>query len=203
MRRIGRWLASHEDYDLVAPPQELVGHWPSDQKRLIVEYLHFDLESLDFLTRFGYEFLSKHVCEFGCGADWTRTSMHICDGAWMWPVHLVHYVQEHNVLLPEQFIQHVLNGPDEPKFHARGNHPEQDETYWLRWCLDNRSYSERRAIKKTRDAREASRRASINQQIRWLIEESGVSRTPCRYRGCNTMALSGKAFCARCIVEKH
>lgn len=206
MKLIGRWCAGHEDYELLAPPQELVGQYPTEQKRAIVEYIYFDTNSVDSFARMLDTYFHKHRCVFGCGTDWTGTSMHISDGEWVWPVHLAHYVQQHDVMLPEQFIQHALRSTDEPKFVEHLDRSQIDDTYWLQWCRENRSYSETeviQAIRDAQDASEASRLASINEQIKKLERESGICDTPCRYSGCSSMALSGKAFCAKCIVEKH
>jgi len=72
------------------------------------------------------------------------------DGVWCWPDKLEHYVEKHNVVLPEEFIKHV-GGPvkldpaeiDKQlmsmgiKPHEQGElkfftfHP--DETFWVEW----------------------------------------------------------------------
>jgi hypothetical protein len=49
----------------------------------------------------GYSF-----CRFVCGiADWDMGSADFCDGDWLWPEGLAHYVEKHSVRLPDEFIE--------------------------------------------------------------------------------------------------
>ena len=56
------------------------------------------------------------------------------DGAWVWPEGLAHYVECHDVCLPEEFVQRAVSPPvpqflDVPAFPGVKAHWD----YWLDW----------------------------------------------------------------------
>lgn len=54
------------------------------------------------------------------------------DGVWAWPDMLEHYVQSHDVRLPEEFLINVKTNSFFPKLEQ---HPiiKLDETFWINW----------------------------------------------------------------------
>lgn len=129
--------------------------------------------------------------------------MHVCDGEWVWPVHLAHYVRYHNVMLPDEFIQQVPGHTQKPWLAAYGDESRTDHSDWMDWCRNNRSWSERKKIKARLKAEDVRQEKEIKRRIKQLERASGVSNTACLYRGCASKALNGVAFCAKCLVEEH
>jgi hypothetical protein len=55
------------------------------------------------------------------------------DGIYVWPEGLTHYVKEHNVRLPQEFVDHVLReGSLEPREKQELHKYEIDGSWWLR-----------------------------------------------------------------------
>ena len=95
-----------------------VGYWKSDQephlpdpttlpqidpsiKSLVLKYLHIG----DTYNRWlGYSW-----CRFNCGiSDAEMGSTCITDKTYLWPQGLYHYVDKHDVSLPQDFINHII-----------------------------------------------------------------------------------------------
>ena len=49
--------------------------------------------------------MGKSRCRF-CGEE--NGSLELRDGVYIWPEGLAHYVRDHHVRLPEEFVRHVL-----------------------------------------------------------------------------------------------
>ncbi len=65
----------------------------------------------------------------GCGE--------LTDGVYLWPDGLAHYLLQHDVRLPQRFVEHVNNAPFptppedlEPAWHGRIWHGDVDEQWW-------------------------------------------------------------------------
>ena len=55
------------------------------------------------------------------------------DGVWLWPEGLYHYVEDHNVRLPKEFISHIrLNDTVDSAGKFEFGVPNYD--YWDEWC---------------------------------------------------------------------
>jgi len=52
------------------------------------------------------------------------------DGTYIWPDQLEHYILEHNVLLPQKFIDYVMTKEAWPHFTI-------DDSFWLDWAKTN------------------------------------------------------------------
>lgn len=103
---------------------ELSGGWPSpddfvdegwdrDVRDLIDDYLR-----RGFVVRacMGYS-----PCRF-CGRD--NGALELSDGVFVWPEGLAHYVADHAVRLPDEFVSHVLQEIDAYESADR------DESWW-------------------------------------------------------------------------
>ena len=108
-------------------PQTLVrANWIESEKRAIV------LRYLRSASKFeGYRGLSW--CRFRCGvSDYVMGNLEYWDGVWAWPQGLAHYVEFHDVILPDDFVQHALSHlgvklPDSPTAY------ELNFDYWIEW----------------------------------------------------------------------
>jgi hypothetical protein len=68
-------------------------------------------------------------CRFRCGVRALGSAEHT-DGVFHWPEGLVHYVESHNVRLPAEFTQHVLDH-ESPKNAELSFETPIDTDWWL------------------------------------------------------------------------
>lgn len=110
LRGIGYWV----DYDVLIYNREAGRHDAPDlllpdPKRLLEAHgsCQADQRVLNYL-RSGKEYmalLGYSYCRFRCGIDDSEMGCRdLTDGTWVWPEGLVHYVEVHNLPLPEEFI---------------------------------------------------------------------------------------------------
>jgi hypothetical protein len=60
------------------------------------------------------------------------------DGVWCWPDKLEHYLEEHNVILPEEFVAHAeISEPLKLEFSNKDG-VEKDMSFWKSWSLPYR-----------------------------------------------------------------
>lgn len=126
-------------------------------------------------------------------------SRELTDGEWVWPEGLSHYVREHGVGLPEQFISHVLAGGST----APSPLPTEnlDTEIWLNWCERSSTNRLQRPLEKARllaDKRAQELRVAHRRRRE---REVGLSDCVCLYRDCHNMALAGRAICAKHEAE--
>lgn len=186
IRMIGYWITSFEDLKFLAP-QELVGSYSGDMKEIVVAYLEGgrELNSCfgDSWCRFPSCSQYENHAEMG--------SREFTDGIWAWPEGLKHYVVKHNVMLPEEFISHVLANNsinksvtqsmriDEtdlgvidsklsgcnPFFHglipSNSSRPDIDFSFWIEWCRTHGSGLVRNRINSFRE--QAARTVALGE----------------------------------------
>jgi hypothetical protein len=110
LRLIGYWVGP------MAPgwpdPRAFVDEtWDAGDRDVVIEYL-----SSGFTVR---AFGGVSTCRF-CGRD--NGAIEVSDGTWTWPEGLAHYLAEHGVRLPEEFVQHVFDQLD--RLHDAGREME-------------------------------------------------------------------------------
>lgn len=73
-----------------------------------------------------YGFSSCRICNKLLGTS-ERT-----DFVWCWPDKLEHYIEEHDVRLPEEFLEHAISGHTFPQINQE---PciRPDEKFWIAW----------------------------------------------------------------------
>jgi hypothetical protein len=103
-------------------PQRLVGTWDPEERARVVAYLRAgdELES----------YRGTSYCRFECGTPSAEMgSLDLTDGRFAWPEGLAHYVEAHDVRLPDHFIAHALaNAPRTPPSVRR-----IDDAPWFAW----------------------------------------------------------------------
>lgn len=115
--------------DLVTPG------WLSDERDRIISYLR--------AGRTFAEWRGFSYCRFGCGAESRALgSRCLTDGEWVWPEGLAHYVESHEVRLPQEFVDAMRRNcwqiglrEDGPTAAAQG---EPDFAFWLAWSGTHR-----------------------------------------------------------------
>lgn len=191
MRLIGYWIRSLDD-DEFPPPQELVTPWDTDLQRKVVDYL----DSGTVLT----QFRGLTWCRFFC--DKPMGSRELTDGTWVWPEDLSHYVRDHNVQLPMEFINSaccdVSDDVDTFDILARRG---TDSSYWISWCTEHRSNALRSKIQAAR-SKAATKSKRLRDFVTGRLERSaGVSTKRCRDDDCMKPALAGCRYCLNCYIE--
>jgi hypothetical protein len=77
-------------------------------------------------------------CRFECGTpDHEMGSCDLSDGEWVWPQGLAHYVEEHSVRLPDEFIATMRDNRWEPPTTPFELYPfgaRYDPHFWESWC---------------------------------------------------------------------
>jgi hypothetical protein len=57
----------------------------------------------------------------------------LCDDMWCWPEGLAHYVENHGIRLPDEFVAHAAERGFEPTAAFR-DHFTPDHGFWKSWC---------------------------------------------------------------------
>jgi len=119
---IGFWSV-HDDEDKYIAPQLLVDEeWEKEHKDKIIEYL----KNGNICARY----MGFSRCRF-CGN--INGSSDYTDGKWIWPTGLAHYVEEHNIRLPKEFVDYMkknnfnIDSADEATIFGSYN-------FWNKWC---------------------------------------------------------------------
>lgn len=202
---IGYWLRDLTDERYCAP-QEVVGNLPPDVRTKLADYLDAGITDR-FLTQFGFSW-----CRFFCGVAGTQMgSRELTDGFWIWPQGLSHYVREHGILLPDQFIAHVLaqEGPPVSSEDFSGFLGPPSMALWVEWCASHRSPAFLRSLRRARAEAEAQAEAeaearaevAAREHIEKAVPESigscGLGEDRCLWAGCEERVPSGMRVCAR------
>jgi hypothetical protein len=121
------------DGSLFIHPRHLVdAGWAREERPRVVRYLS------EAPVCAAYDGLS--YCRFGCGPN---GSTEHTDGVWVWPEGLAHYVQIHDVRLPEDFLARLRSRDFRPP--AKGNveriAAHVSSARWRRWCAAQRPAS--------------------------------------------------------------
>lgn len=130
-----------------AKPPKGIGYWFNDERtgfpnpRTLVRPNWLAPESLSRLVRYlrsapmfcgswGHSF-----CRFECGVGHDIMGSHtFWDGVWVWPEGLSHYVELHDVALPDTFVQHALSVPVPDSLLTPDiRRTKIDWDYWLEW----------------------------------------------------------------------
>lgn len=130
-RAIGYWFHSYDEWSRRLPaPSTLVrpGWLALDQRDALVHYLRSAPEFT--------EYLGFSSCRFHCGiSDEQMGAREYWDGYWVWPEGLAHYIEFHEVALPDEFVRHALTTP-----LPKSLQPTQsqgllyDINYWIHWA---------------------------------------------------------------------
>jgi hypothetical protein len=96
LRLIGYWRSEFDPKPWPDPHDFVDDQWPSVERQMVVSYLQRGR------TLEQYRGLSP--CRF-CGQY--LGSKELTDGTYCWPEGLAHYLAEHDVRLPDEFVTHV------------------------------------------------------------------------------------------------
>jgi hypothetical protein len=190
MKLIGYWIESLADTDFV-PPQELIGAWDPATRAAVVTYLD---GGEVYESYRGYS-----LCRF-CRRE--NGDREFSDGAYVWPQGLSHYVRDHSVRLPEEFVQHVLNGPGIiPR--AQWDDSRADPTFWRLWCQSHANGALRSRIETAKIIAASQAQQELQNRADQIQAESGLSAKPCINADCGNRAMKDRAFCAACTARNQ
>ena len=137
------WRANLQDTDLL----KAVGFWNGDSEERFVDPAllvdeEWEQENMDKIIAYlkGFKRINHQMgfsyCRFGCNGgsrfDPNMGTSEQTDGIWIWPEGLVHYVEDHNIRLPSEFID-TMKRNDFAVVHDVGN-GMIDYGFWIDWC---------------------------------------------------------------------
>jgi len=103
LETIGYWKSSEEvDWHCPDPRSLVKPGWLAKERDKLLGYLGSGIIAASYWGR--------DWCRFQCGVtDQEIGSTTLTDGTWAWPFGLAHYVDRHDVILPEEFIEHCMS----------------------------------------------------------------------------------------------
>jgi hypothetical protein len=132
MKIIGYWHDADSLRGAHYPhPKDFVdSSWLPGERHLLLNYLRAEYS---LMKSWGYSW-----CRFGCGIpDSAMGSQDYSDGEWVWPHGLPHYVEHHDIFLPDEFVDKArsqnwictpLRGRD-----VEIRKLELDDSFWIEW----------------------------------------------------------------------
>lgn len=100
LKIIGYWKGPQSEQ--YPHPSALVDlDWDEDEKQQVIDYLN---QGKPIFHYRGFSW-----CRFGCSREVDMGTSEMTDGEFVWPEGFVHYVVEHNIKPPTQFIQQCKN----------------------------------------------------------------------------------------------
>lgn len=122
---LGFWFSPDAPSEL-PQPERLVGTWRDDERTAVLAYLRAGAVLVTFPE--------PSFCRFACG-ETAMGTRDLTDGRWVWPEGLAHYVERHDVRLPEPFVAHAVaaRGVVAPFRVPKARFGLYDRTAWLAW----------------------------------------------------------------------
>jgi len=192
MKLIGYWIRSLRDEEF-PPPQELTTNYAPAVRERVANYLDAGAEFEVYRGISWCRFYCDHP-NMGCRE---RT-----DGEWVWPETLSHYVRDHYVKLPDEFIECACSKlPKLDLLEERWQDHSVDQSFWISWCASHRSNSLAPKLKSALQNADVETNQLRAQAIMEREQEAGVSDVECQWSGCHNRALMGCLLCASCTLE--
>jgi hypothetical protein len=129
LRLVGYWRGEFEDADWPDPAALVDANWRPEERPAIIRYLRTGVRI--------HEDLGFSHCRFPGGPpDEEMGNAEFTDGVWIWPEGLAVYVEQFDVRLPTEFVQHMAEcsfaipqGLDA----ARLESTSVDLEFWRQW----------------------------------------------------------------------
>jgi hypothetical protein len=135
VKAVGFWRDADGDYPQYPWPQTLVRPgWCGNDLKKILSYLRSGYNAHPNFAYGGWS-----TCRFkNCVAGEHNGSGEATDGVWGWPDGLSHYVECHDILLPEEFIETMrTNGWRPPPLPTPPHLTQLDDSFWIDWGICN------------------------------------------------------------------
>ena len=104
-RWYGFWRSNESETNLPDIEEVAGANWSVDDKKRVLSYL----DGAPTVVAMSGPNTKCLLCEELIGGSVYRS-----DGVWLWPVDLSHYLNMHDVALPESFLQHIRDANYEP-----------------------------------------------------------------------------------------
>jgi hypothetical protein len=120
-----------EAYEFAIPQNIKTKNYSLDLKEKIVDFLR----NGNIVTMY----LGTSYCRFNCGIPSSEMgNSTLTDGKFIWPEGYCHYIESHNLAVPEFFLQKIMKN----NFQYKENHkisPTSTSSLspWLDWCKAN------------------------------------------------------------------
>lgn len=121
LRLLGYWKSPSTPH-YPHPIQLVQKNWPSTEQKKVVDYL----KKAPFMP---YAAGGHSYCRFACGKE-QNGNREQSDGLYVWPEGFVHYVEQHQVKPPQEFVEHCLQFPLPPRLLLEDQY-SMDENWWL------------------------------------------------------------------------
>jgi hypothetical protein len=191
LQLIGYWKVTLRDsYPF---PQEVEFALEPDVREQLVRYLDAGIRL--------HQFRGFSSCRYGCGVN---GSAELSDGVWLWPEGLAHYLREHRVGLPPEFLRHACRPGAAPLqgLTPRPSHEyEIDESLWTSWAKQYRRPALDHAILAALERVATRCEGALQARAEELQVKRGLADTTCLSAGCSRQATRGMAFCGWCLSE--
>ena len=99
---IGYWDGPLTDHSWPNPADFIDESWDADERDFIADYLG--------RGQLVFGFMGYSMCRM-CGRE--NGDLELSDGKYLWPDGLVHYVADHGVRLPSEFVRHAYQVVDD------------------------------------------------------------------------------------------
>ena len=125
LQGIGFWYSEGEP--MFVSPEHLVC-----EKKLDTRMINYLNSGKEYVYWMGYSY-----CRFECGIAHEKLGCRdLYDGTYIWPEGLVHYIEKHNISLPEFFIEHIKNNNfTVPEIDKTQYNPNKYSKFdkWIEW----------------------------------------------------------------------
>ena len=189
-RAIGFWRDPEiRDHRYRHPIAFVDADWDPGDRRLVAEHLRSGKRAMSCM---GYSW-----CRFHCGVDDSEMGdSDFSDGLWLWPEGLAHYVLEHAVRLPEEFLQHVRRQAEHSgrEYELAEDSDVADFDFWIAWSNEHANPTSGYA-----ELEKFEREAVLQQRLAEVPEleaEFGIGTEECSSPECERPALVGLGKCA-------
>jgi hypothetical protein len=125
LRRIGYWkpapsgIARNQADEWPDPASFVDASWDADLRDMVADYL-----DCGFVWR---AFAGLSPCRL-CGQS--NGALELSDGAFLWPSGLAHYIRDHQVRLPAEFVKHV------ERFTGQLEDAAVDDAWWYSFAAN-------------------------------------------------------------------
>jgi hypothetical protein len=141
-KAVGFWKAESGIFRLCPKPQSLVKRkWHETDLAFILGYLRGGHNALKWEPQPGIILINAYggwsTCRFNCEEGLFNGSEEYTDGEWIWPEGLAHYVERHNVVLPDEFVETMRrNSWKVPAEVILTIQRKKDFEFWLSWSAN-------------------------------------------------------------------
>jgi hypothetical protein len=121
----------NEAYEFAIPQKIKTRDYSLDLKEQIVDFL----QNGNIVTMY----LGNSSCRFNCGiSSLEMGNSTLTDGKFIWPAGYYHYIESHNLAIPELFLQRMMKNNFQYKENNKISPTSpMDISHWLDWCKEN------------------------------------------------------------------